>query len=48
MGYSNGVWEGEYHDFDYLATDSDGNTVIHNQVDDGECWEVEVGNEINP
>lgn len=38
--YSNGGWEGGYQDFDYLETDGQGNTVIRNQVDDGECWIV--------
>lgn len=40
--YSNGVWEGGYQDFDYLGTDSHGNTVVYNQVDDGECCEIEI------
>jgi hypothetical protein len=38
--YSNGIWTGVYSDFDYLVTDSQGNTVIQNQVDDGECWQI--------
>ena len=39
--YTNGVWTGVYADFDYLVTDSQGNTVIRNQVDDGECVVIE-------
>lgn len=38
--YSNGEWSGAYSDFDYLDTDSEGNTMICNQVDDGDCWEI--------
>jgi len=38
--YSNGEWSGAYSDFDYLDTDSEGNTIICNQVDDGDCWEI--------
>lgn len=41
--YTNGLWTGGYEDFDYLSQDSQGNTVIHNQVDDGECWVVGEG-----
>lgn len=43
--YSNGAWTGVRSDFDYLETDSQGNTVIHNQVDEGECVVVEHGDE---
>lgn len=39
--FSNGIWFGEYADFDYLADDGEGNTVIRNQVADGECFVVE-------
>lgn len=38
--YSNGVWVGVYSDFDYLDTDSEGNAIICNQVDDGSAWEI--------
>lgn len=38
--YSNGLWTGVHSDFDYLASDGEGNTIIHNQVDDGECWQI--------
>ena len=41
--YTNGVWTGVYADFDYLGTDSQGNTIIRNQVDDGECWIIGGG-----
>ena len=39
--YTNGNWTGTREDFDYLATDDDGNAIIRNQVDDGECFVVE-------
>jgi len=35
--YSNGKWTGVHSDFDYLSQDSQGNTIIQNQVDEGEC-----------